>query len=336
MENNNLKKTNKNSHQANEHHLNLEKEIEKLEGDHHYSSEELHDKKFLKKLQKENKLKEKAIQKEEKAVHKQRKAITKKYSGEVLKGKIISTQDYKVDLNKYVIELVNTNKIYTTGAIKTHVLKNVNLQIERGSFVVILGPSGSGKTTLLNIISGLDLASNGDVFVEGTNLIFLKDSHLTDFRRKSIGFIFQQYNLLPHLTAKENAEVGANLSSKKENGISLNEIFSTIGLEEHVHKFPHQLSGGQQQRVSIARALAKNPSILFCDEPTGALDEVTGRIVLNVLCEINKKFKTTIIIVTHNPNISKIADSVIKIKNGEIISHEKNKVKTNASEIAWS
>ncbi|WP_434323808.1 ABC transporter ATP-binding protein [Mycoplasma capricolum] len=264
------------------------------------------------------------------------KQLTSKYSKDILnKEHIITTQNYKPDLNKHIIELKNVKKSYITGDLETPVLKGIDIKLDKSDFIVILGPSGSGKTTFLNIISGLDKASEGDVFVLGSNLSLLKDSHMTKFRRKTVGFVFQQYNLLTNLTAKENAEVGENLSSKK-NGMSIDEIFETIGMKDQMNKYPHQMSGGQQQRVSIARALAKNPDILFADEPTGALDEEMGRKVLEILVKVNKEYKTTVIVVTHNPNIAKIANTVIHIKNGIIDNLEHNAHPADPQTIEWA
>ncbi|WP_342256143.1 ABC transporter ATP-binding protein [Spiroplasma endosymbiont of Poecilobothrus nobilitatus] len=267
---------------------------------------------------------------------KEQKKQTKLYSKRILKGEIISTTNSKPDTSKYVIELVNVKKSYITGEVETPVLKGIDLKLEKGDFIVILGPSGSGKTTLLNIISGLDKVSSGDVFVIGYNLSLLKDVDLTKFRRDNVGFIFQQYNLLTNLTAKENAEVGENLSKNKNKDMTIKNIFETIGMEEQMNKYPHQMSGGQQQRVSIARALAKNPDILFGDEPTGALDEEMGRKVLEILVDVNKKYKTTVIIVTHNPNIADIANTVIHVRNGLIDQIKKNTHPKKPNKIDWS
>ncbi|AGR40712.1 ABC transporter ATP-binding protein [Spiroplasma taiwanense] len=264
------------------------------------------------------------------------KQLTSKYSKKILEGTIVSTTKNKPNIEKNVIELYNVKKWYITGDMLTPVLRGVDLKLEKGKFIVILGPSGSGKTTLLNTISGLDKTSEGDVFVLGNNLSLLKDSHLTKFRRENVGFIFQQYNLLSNLTAKENAEVGENLSRSKENKMSIDEIFKTIGMEEQMNKYPHQMSGGQQQRVSIARALAKNPEILFGDEPTGALDEEMGRKVLEILVDVKNKYNTTIIIVTHNPNISEIGDTVIHVRNGLIDEIKQNLNPKRPSDIDWS
>lgn len=264
------------------------------------------------------------------------KKLTKAHSKEILVGKIISMTNNVPNTNSNVIELFDVKKSYLTGDLEYEVLKGVNLKIKLGDFVVILGPSGSGKTTLLNIISGLDKANTGDVFVAGYNLSLLKDSHLTKFRRDNVGFIFQQYNLLTNLTARENAEVGENLAKNKNKNMTIDDIFKVIEMDEHMNKFPSQLSGGQQQRVSIGRALAKNPTILFCDEPTGALDEEMGRKVLEILLDVSHEYKTSIIMVTHNPNFQYVANTVINVKNGKIISVKNNEKPMKPSDINWS
>ncbi|ATG97830.1 ABC transporter ATP-binding protein [Mesoplasma lactucae ATCC 49193] len=271
-----------------------------------------------------------------KQLEKRQKKLTSKYSKRILDGAVVTTTDYEPDLEKHVIELHDVTKSYLTGDVETQVLKGIDIKLNKSDFIVILGPSGSGKTTFLNTISGLDKASKGDVFVLGYNLTLLKDSHLTKFRRKHVGFIFQQYNLLTNLTAKENAEVGENLSTQKHPDMTIEDIFETIGMKEQMNKYPHQMSGGQQQRVSIARALAKNPDILFADEPTGALDEEMGRKVLEILVQVNQKYKTTVIVVTHNPNIAKIGNTIIHIKNGLIDSLEHNEHPADPATIDWS
>lgn len=263
----------------------------------------------------------------------QQKNLTKNYSTKIWKGEQFSNNNYIIDSQKYFIELNNVKKSYFNGEYETKVLKGINIKLEKGHFIVILGPSGSGKTTLLNLISGLDKTTSGDVFVLGYNLSYLKDSHLTKFRRDYIGFIFQSYNLLTNLTAKENTEVGSNLAKKQ--GLKIEDIFETIGMSSKINNYPHQLSGGEQQRVSIARALAKNPSILFGDEPTGALDEEMGRKVLEILIKINKELKTSIIIVTHNPHIARIADTVLHVKNGTIDKFIINENPVSPSDIEW-
>lgn len=286
---------------------------------------------YTKQQEKEQEKKRKAFKERERQLAK----ITKLHSKEILEGKIVSIANNIPKVQENIIELFDVKKSYLTGDLEYEVLKGIDLKIKKGTFVVILGPSGSGKTTLLNIISGLDKANQGDVFVSGYNLSLLKDSHLTKFRRDNVGFIFQQYNLLTNLTARENAEVGENLAKTKNKALGIDEIFKVIEMDEHMNKFPSQLSGGQQQRVSIGRALAKNPKILFCDEPTGALDEEMGRKVLEILLDVNKAFKTSIIMVTHNPNFQYVADIVINVKNGNITSVKHNAHPKKPSEINW-
>nr|WP_106078763.1 ATP-binding cassette domain-containing protein [Mesoplasma coleopterae]AVN62722.1 hypothetical protein CG000_00120 [Mesoplasma coleopterae] len=269
--------------------------------------------------------------------NKYQKQLTNKYSKGILsEGTIVTTTNCRPNTLEHIIELKDVKKSYITGDLETPILKGIDVKLDKGDFIVILGPSGSGKTTFLNVISGLDKATEGDVFILGSNLSLLKDSHLTKFRRRNVGFIFQQYNLLTNLTSKENAEVGQNLANKNKQGMSIEEIFETIGMKEQMNKYPHQMSGGQQQRVSIARALAKNPEILFADEPTGALDEEMGRKVLEILVKVNREQKTTVVVVTHNPNIAKIANTVIHIKNGLIDSLEKNSKPADPKTIEWS
>ncbi|WP_342260701.1 ABC transporter ATP-binding protein [Spiroplasma endosymbiont of Notiophilus biguttatus] len=307
------------------------KSVSKNEGTIAPVTHKSHDKSESKEEIEANKAKLQAFKDNQKAI----KKLTKTHSKEILAGKIISmTNNNTPDTKTNVIELFDVKKSYLTGDLEYEVLKGVNLKIKLGDFVVILGPSGSGKTTLLNIISGLDKPNTGDVFVAGYNLSLLKDSHLTKFRRDNVGFIFQQYNLLTNLTARENAEVGENLAKNKN--MSIDDIFQVIEMDEHMNKFPSQLSGGQQQRVSIGRALAKNPTILFCDEPTGALDEEMGRKVLEILLDVNREYKTSIIMVTHNPNFQYVANTVINVKNGKIISVKNNEKPMKPNEINWS
>ncbi len=232
-----------------------------------------------------------------------------------------------------MIKIKNVRKIYQTGVVETHALRDVSLEIKDGEFVVVLGPSGSGKSTFLNVVSGLDSVTSGHIIVDDEVITDMSDKELTNFRRRKLGFIFQSYNLLSNLTVYENIEVGKNLS---HNPIEIDELLEKIGMTIEKDKYPYQLSGGQQQRVSIARALAKNPSILFCDEPTGALDETTGKQVLEVLQRLNKELNTTIVIVTHNIAIKDIADKVIHMKSGEIYEIEDNQQKKLVEEISWS
>ena len=234
-----------------------------------------------------------------------------------------------------IIELKDVIKYYTNGYIVTKILKDINLEIKQGDFVVILGPSGSGKTTLMNIISGLDRASQGITNVCGTNLIALNDNELTKFRKNNIGYVFQQYGLLPNLTVKENVEIGANLSETKNKNLSVEAVLKSVDMYQHKDKFPHQLSGGQQQRVSIARAFAKNPKILFGDEPTGAIDEEMSKMVIQEFVNINKNYKTTVIIVTHNKIFEGLATLLIKIRDGNIVSLVRNNNPKTVDELPW-
>jgi putative ABC transport system ATP-binding protein len=220
--------------------------------------------------------------------------------------------------NKYLINLENVVKYYNNGTLAVKVLSNVNLKIKPGEFVVILGPSGSGKTTLLNIISGMDTATYGQTIVANRNLIKYNSSQLTQFRRDNVGYIFQQYGLLPNLTVHENVEIGSNLQKDEKKRIDINELLKSIGIYEQRNKFPRELSGGQQQRVSIARSMAKNPRLLFGDEPTGAIDTEMSKQIMQLFVDINKRYKTTVIIVTHNPIIANLATMVVRVENGRI------------------
>lgn len=231
-----------------------------------------------------------------------------------------------------LIEMKHVYKTYYAGKIPTHALVNVNLDIEEGEVVVILGASGSGKTTLLNCLSGLDTVSKGTILYQDKEITRMSDRKVTNFRKKHLGFIFQTYNLLEHLNVYENVLVGAFLGQTK---VDVNEIIRTVGLTRHKNKYMHELSGGEQQRVSIARALAKHPDVMFCDEPTGALDEKTGKIVLKSLIDANEKFGTTMLIITHNPGIATIADRVIKMNSGQIVEIIENKKRTKPSDIVW-
>lgn len=230
-----------------------------------------------------------------------------------------------------LIKLEKIYKTYYLGDVPTHALNGVSLDIKRGEIVVILGASGGGKTTLLNVMSGLDTITKGQIFYEGKEISKLSDHKITKFRKDNLGFIFQTYNLLEHLNVYENVLVGAKLGKSKEN---IDLILTTVGLKKHEKKYMHELSGGEQQRVAIARALAKLPKVMFCDEPTGALDEKTGKVVLQSLIDANETLGTTMIIVTHNPGIALIGDRVIKMNSGkvvEMVEHERTKPK----EIPW-
>lgn len=231
-----------------------------------------------------------------------------------------------------LIEIQNIYKTYQLGKVGSQALSDVSLSIHKGEIIVILGPSGSGKTTLLNVISGLDKITKGKILYEGKNIAKYKDYKMTRFRKKNLGFIFQTYNLLEHLNVYENVLVGASLGKAK---VDIDTIIDTVGLKKHKKKYMYQLSGGEQQRVSIARALAKNPSVMFCDEPTGALDEKTGKIVLQSLVEANEKLGTTMIIVTHNPGIALIGDRIVRMNSGKIVEIKENKERMNPKEIPW-
>lgn len=231
-----------------------------------------------------------------------------------------------------LIKLKNVFKTYIVGSIPNHALNGVSLNIKKGEIIVILGPSGSGKTTLLNVGSGLDNVTSGEIFYENKKITKLSDHQVTKFRKDNLGFIFQTYNLLEHLNVYENVLVGAVLGKSR---IDVDEVIKVVGLKPHRHKYVHELSGGEQQRVSIARALAKNPKVMFCDEPTGALDETTGKKVLDSLIEANNKFKTTIVIITHNPGIALIGDRIIKMNSGQIVEEIVNSDRIKPQEIPW-
>ncbi len=228
--------------------------------------------------------------------------------------------------------LKDVSKIYMIDNKPFYALKKVNLEIKKGEIIVVLGPSGSGKTTLLNLVSGLDRVSEGNLYYDEVDITKLNDAKLTKHRQIKSGFIFQNYNLLEYLTVYQNVLVGSNVAQKK---VDVNEIIKVVGMTKHQDKYMHQLSGGEQQRVSIARAIAKNPEVLFCDEPTGAVDEKTGKVILDKLVDINEKMKTTIILVTHNPGIAKIGDRIIKMNSGEIIENIDNK-RIKPQEIEWA
>lgn len=228
-----------------------------------------------------------------------------------------------------MIEARHVDKSFKNGKVK--VLKDVSLRIDGGSFVVILGASGSGKSTLMNVLSGLDRPDCGKIICGGINLSAMNDKALTEFRRKNVGFVFQQYYLLPHLTVDKNVRLGADLVKNK----NYLEIIERVGLADKLKSKPYELSGGEQQRVCIARALAKKPDILFLDEPTGALDEATGRSVLDYLSKLRQDGGFTTVMVTHNANIAETADIVVKMNSGRIAGIYSNPVKKSAFEIGW-
>ena len=230
-----------------------------------------------------------------------------------------------------MIKIKDIYKTYGEKDNKVEVLKGIDLNINDGDFVVILGPSGSGKSTLLNIVSGLEKPDNGSVSYDDKVITKLNDKELTDFRKNNIGFIFQQYYLLHNLTVDKNVRMGADLISNKD----YKDIIKAVGLENKLDKYPYELSGGEQQRVSIARALAKKSKVLFLDEPTGALDEKTGRSILDYITKLQKEEKFTIVMITHNENIAEMANTIIKINSGKIVDIISNKKQKTAYEIGW-
>ncbi len=231
-----------------------------------------------------------------------------------------------------LISLKDVSKKYVVGDHEFNALSNVNLEVEEGKVVVILGPSGAGKSTLLNLIGGLDNPTSGEIIIDNENIEKYSDDELASYRANKVGFVFQFYNLIPTLTIHENVALVKEIST---NPLSANAMLNEVGLLDHAKKFPSELSGGEQQRVSIARALAKNPKILLCDEPTGALDSKTGVLVLKLLLKMAKDYKKTVIIVTHNQNIAKIGDMTIKVKNGEIVSVKENANPVLIDEVEW-
>ncbi len=230
------------------------------------------------------------------------------------------------------LEIVDLKKSFGSGDTRQDVLRGMNLTVQKGELCVLLGPSGSGKSTLLNIIGGIDSADSGYISINGDKLRDLNEKDLTRYRRKHLGYVFQMYNLISNLNVKENIEVGAYLS---DHPLDIDELLHTLGLFEHRHKLPNQLSGGQQQRVSIGRAIIKNPDILLCDEPTGALDYTTSKEILKLIEDVNKKYGNTVIMVTHNEAISHMADHTIKLRDGVVRHDIHNEQKVSALELEW-
>ena len=228
------------------------------------------------------------------------------------------------------VKLENVSKIYGSKEVKIIAVDEISFRIKKGEFVVVVGPSGAGKTTVLNILGGMDKATSGNVWIDGKNIAKYTDRQLTGYRREDIGFVFQFYNLVPNLTVKENIQVCQYLT---KNPLNMEELLQVLGLTEHQNKFPAQLSGGQQQRCAIARALIKNPSLLLCDEPTGALDSRTSRDILILLEDINRQYGTTMLIVTHNNSIKNMVHQVIMIKDGQISKNYRNEKRVPAAEL---
>ena len=230
------------------------------------------------------------------------------------------------------LEIKGIRKSFGTGDSRVDVLKGLNLEIEKGEFCVLLGPSGSGKSTLLNIIGGIDAADEGSIIIEGEQLEGMTEKKLSLYSRKHLGYIFQMYNLIPNLTVRENIEVGAYLSDRS---LDVDELMRTLEIYEHRNKLPNQISGGQQQRTAIGRAIVKNPDILLCDEPTGALDYRTSKEILKLIETVNQKYGNTIIMVTHNDAIKDMADRVVKLRDGMIRKNYRNERKLSAAELEW-
>ena len=230
------------------------------------------------------------------------------------------------------LEIKNLKKSFGTQANRTEVLKGIDFSVEKGEICVLLGPSGSGKSTLLNIIGGIDNADEGYISINGERTADMNEKSLTRYRRRHLGYVFQMYNLIPNLNVKENIEVGAYLSDR---ALDINELMKTLGLYEHRGKLPNQLSGGQQQRTAIGRAIIKNPDILLCDEPTGALDYQTSKEILRLIEEVNHRYGNTVIMVTHNDAIKNMADRVVKLRDGQIRKNYVNEEKIAACDLDW-
>ena len=235
-------------------------------------------------------------------------------------------------MDESFLQIRSLKKSFGSGEAKQDVLRGMDFTVKKGEFCVLLGPSGSGKSTLLNIIGGIDTPDSGYVSINGDKLEDMTEKQLTLYRRKHLGYVFQMYNLIPNLNVKENIEVGAYLS---DDPLDVEEVITTLGLQDHKYKYPNQLSGGQQQRVSIGRAVVKNPDILMCDEPTGALDYKTSKEILELIEDCNSKYGSTVIMVTHNEAIRYMADHVIKLRDGVVRHNDINEAKTPASELEW-
>lgn len=230
------------------------------------------------------------------------------------------------------LEIQQIKKHFGEGESRVDVLRGIDISIEKGEICVLLGPSGSGKSTLLNIIGGIETPDSGKIIIHGETIGEMNEKNLTLYRRKHLGYIFQMYNLIPNLNIKENVEVGAYLS---DNPLDVDDLLKTLGLYEHRHKLPNQLSGGQQQRTAIGRAVVKNPDILLCDEPTGALDYHTSKEILKLLEDVSRKYGNTVVMVTHNDALQNMADRVVKLRDGKIRKNFINETKIPAAELEW-
>jgi putative ABC transport system ATP-binding protein len=235
-------------------------------------------------------------------------------------------------MGEVILKVENLSKYYKMGEVTVKALEDASFEVIKGEFIVILGPSGSGKSTLLNIMGGMDTPSRGDVYFNDELLTAMNDKGLTQYRRNKIGFVFQFYNLMASLTARENVELATEICSES---IDIEEVIDSVGLKDRIDHFPSQMSGGEQQRVAIARAVAKNPQILLCDEPTGALDFETGISILKVLKDVNLKYKNTVVVITHNSPIAQMADRVIKMRSGKIIEIIENRNPMAPERIEW-
>jgi len=230
------------------------------------------------------------------------------------------------------LEIKDIYKSFGEKDSRVEVLKGVDLELEKGQFCVLLGPSGSGKSTLLNIIGGIDSADSGEIIVDGSSMKGMNDKSLTQYRREHLGYIFQMYNLIPNITVRENIEVGACIS---KDHLDVDEIIVVLGLSDHAHKLPNQLSGGQQQRTSIGRAIVKNPDVLLCDEPTGALDYNTSKEILSLIDKVNRTYGNTIVMVTHNEAIADMADVVIRLRDGQVRDRRDNEKRASVEDLEW-
>lgn len=232
-----------------------------------------------------------------------------------------------------IYKLEKVYKTYPVNETEVHALEGIDLELTQGELIVILGPSGSGKSTMLNLLSGIDNPTRGKIYFGDEKIAKFNDEELCQYRKDHLGFIFQSYHLIPNLTVEENVLLGKQLA---KNPLDVDEVLKAVELDKQKNKYPYQLSGGQMQRVAIARSLVKNPEVLFCDEPTGALDEKTGKKVLSLIQKINKEYKTTMIIVTHNPSIADIANTVIKMNSGKVVEIIKNKETKSAKDLRWA